>query len=94
VVELSGPVSTKPTASQIVCEGQDTLSKLLDFDLAGATARCTDHVDPFQRTASGNLERDLPDPRLYEPTATHAVADGHETPFRSLNLAPRGVGTG
>ncbi len=46
---------------------------------------------PFQRSASGTL---LPEVLTYSPTAVHAFAAVHDTPFSPPCRGPGGLGVG
>jgi len=48
------------------------------------------HVVPFQPSANGASEPAAP--MIVAPTAVQALADGHETPWRTLEVAPVGFG--
>jgi len=62
-----------------VAEVQDTELKPLDVDPAGRGVCWMAHV-PAVKTSTMPFES--PPPGLPVPTATHAEADGHETPLR------------
>jgi hypothetical protein len=42
-------------------------------------------LEPFQYSDKRNV---TPEPLMYSPTAVHAVASTHDTPFRYELLAP------
>jgi hypothetical protein len=82
--EASTPL---PTATQAEAAGQATSDSSLPpgaFDVV-----CRLHLWPFQRSAAvapAFVKSELP------PTAVHADADEHETPFRKANCDPVGFG--
>jgi hypothetical protein len=79
-----------PTATQRARVVQDTLLSQLLVPLAADGAHWMDHFRPFQ--ASTKVE---PAPaRLKDPTATHAVRDGHAIPDSQLRVERAGRGAG
>src|SRR5215472_12299307 len=88
-----------PTASHAVAAVHETASSWLDpgsLDGAGRDIGC--HATPFHTSANGvvagpgglgeQLEKHPP------PTATHAIADVHETAASEVEIAPLGTGVG
>src|SRR5690242_17719455 len=70
-------VSAEPTATHDDVDTQLTLDNTLTYWYPGLVVGSTVHALPFQLSASVCCAFDE---SWYEPTATHAVDDVHETP--------------
>jgi hypothetical protein len=80
-----------PTAVHTLGEVHDTPNRPLSVEPTGLGVGWTDHLWPFQRSASVKYSRALvPKP----PTAVHAEADVHDTPNRVSSVEPMGWGVG
>jgi hypothetical protein len=80
-----------PTAVQAVADEQDTPVSRVRLAPVGLGVGWTAQVVPFQRSASvcGG-----PEGVKYHPAAVQEVADGHDTPCKTLCSAPVGLGVG
>src|SRR5580700_6560957 len=67
----------------------DTPNRLLAADPVGLGTDWTVHSMPFQRSAKAKSMCEL---FWYSPTATHEVADVHDTRVSRLESAPVGLG--
>src|SRR6516165_2157256 len=85
-VTLVVPVLEEPTASHAVAEMQETPESPLEAWPAGFWVAWMVQVLPFQTSAS--VWNVLPVENW--PTASHAVAEVHETPSSWLLVAPAG----
>ncbi len=87
---LSAP-SAKPPAVHALSDVHDTALSELSAEPAGTRALCTDQLVPSQRSISSAW---WPELSCHSPTASHELADTHETPVSSPPAAPGGVATG
>src|SRR4029079_3297045 len=72
-------------------EAQDTDSRPALASALGLGVLCLDHSLPAHLSAS--VTPTSPEGRgLAPPTATQAIEEMHETPFRELSVAPVGLG--
>src|SRR4051794_29091765 len=69
---------------------QETLLSKLYCAPLGSGVVWTDHVVPFQRSASVLV---LPALSAHSPTAVHRSAERHDTPLNRAMVAPAGDGT-
>jgi hypothetical protein len=80
-------VWTLPTATHAAFDGHDTPASATNAEAGavndvcgtGSGEDCTDQVAPFQRSTSPRVSPPL---STVDPTAVHALADGHETEAR------------
>ena len=82
--------SYSPTAVQAVADEQDTPHRSALGDPAGVGVGWIAQVLPFHRSARVSVVL----PVSVNPPAVHAVADGHDTPFKPENVVPWGLGVG
>lgn len=77
-----------PTAVHRLVDAQETANRRSDFG-TGFTVSWIDQTPPLQRSAS------VVTPEwLKLPTAVQTDAEGHDTPFNMLDVAPAGGGAG
>lgn len=72
-------------------DAQDTPERSLYPTSRGATC-WSDHLRPFQRSASAIGVDCGPAVSEYVPTAVQAVAETHDTALKPLSTAPTGLG--
>jgi hypothetical protein len=73
-----------PTAVHALADEQDTSLSTLLLAPAIVGVDRVDHAVPCQRSATASCAPEL---STYSPTAVHAIADVHETPFNAPPLA-------
>lgn len=78
-----------PTAVQDRGDAHETSNRRLLVAPARRGVRWTTQLMPFHRSASGTP---APTASVKYPTAVHAVGDVHDTPERTLSVAPTGLG--
>lgn len=81
--------SVVPAAVHALAEVHETLRSLLSGELPRLGVAWIAQLVPFQRSASGNSSKLLV---VVYPTATHELADAHETPSRIADLTPLTLG--
>lgn len=84
------PKSKYPTATQAVADMHDTLLSEVSTELATVGVRWIDHFKPFQRSTTDEVAPRV-EGALESPTATHAVADAHQTPLSWVASLARGA---
>jgi hypothetical protein len=87
----SSPISVVPTAVQAEAEVHETAFNVYP-GLCELGDGCRVHVVPSHRSAT--VPSGLNELSATPPTAVHAFAEVHDTPFRELIGAPAGVGIG
>jgi hypothetical protein len=76
---------------QAVADAHDTLLRKTSDQRRRVAICSSDHLLPFHRCTSVEVEQPPPPQPINDPTAMHAVAEPHETPLSPISLAGLGV---